>query len=242
MQLSLIKKLLKKSLKLRLATQNYPSRGQTAIQDLYQTSKGKFFLKKSSKQNHIDCQIDIEAGTLAEREYWAYRLAKALGLEVPSLWLLESHTTIQIWLDYPDGRQYATSQGKLILKPENVFDCALFDWLTGQVDRHDANYLYDYVRQKIILIDSAHCFLKYSGSIPGYLKYYEIGYSSELKKSRKTQVWSNLDSLSGKRILNLAPLKSTEEQLALKNRLQQVQRIDSIQGIIDLYRQEGVRK
>ncbi len=231
-----IQLLLKRGAKLPLATQHYPSRGQTAVQELYQTSQGKFFLKRSSKQNHQDCQIDVKSGSIAEREYWAYCLARQIKLQVPELWLLDSMTTVQVWLDYPDVRQYSTFQGKLFLKSENVFDCALFDWLTGQVDRHDANYLYNYVDQEIILIDSAHCFLKYTGSIPDYLKYFEGSVPKELPRIQKTPTQSVIAKLSEKEILKLVPLNKVEEKAALLHRLGQLRKIQTLQEIIHLYR------
>lgn len=231
-----IQLLLNKGTKLPLATQHYPSRGQTAVQELYQTSQGKFFLKRSSKQNHIDCQIELISGSIAQREYWAYRLAKKLKLNVPELWLLDSMTTVQVWFDYPDVRQYSTFQGKLFFKSHNVFDCALFDWLTGQVDRHDANYLYNYVDQEIILIDSAHCFLKYTGSIPDYLKYFEGSVPKELPRIQKTPTQSVIAELSEKEILKLVPLSKVEEKVALLDRLKQLRYIRTIQEIIHLYR------
>lgn len=231
-----LRKLIEQGTKLPLATKNYPSRGQTAVQDLYQTPKGKLFLKRSSKQNHIDCQIKLESGTLAEREFWAFRLAHHLALNVPTLWLLDRFTTLQTWLDLPDARQFATTQGKLDLDAEDVFNCALFDWLTGQVDRHDANYLYDYARRRVVLVDSAHCFLKYSGSIPDYLRYFEIGFPKELRIVRQTPVLREIISLSTKKLSMLVPLRNEEENKALADRLAQIQLVKRLQEIISLYR------
>ena len=96
-----LSKMLERSPKLPLATKNYPSRGQTAVQTLYQTPYGKIFLKHVSRQNHLDCQINPAHGSLAEREFWAYRLAQEMGLQVPELILLDSSTTLQRWLDLP---------------------------------------------------------------------------------------------------------------------------------------------
>lgn len=156
-----IRRLIKTGQELPMALENYPSRGQTAIQKLYQTKSGKLFFKKVSDRNHQECQIDTQSGTLAEREFWAYRLAHALGLNVPQMTLLDPLTTVQSWLDIPDAHHFITDQGPLALDTRNVFECACFDWLTGQIDRHDANYLYDFVNKKIILVDSAHAFLQY---------------------------------------------------------------------------------
>lgn len=231
---------IRKGKKFPLATRNYPSRGQTAVQDLYQTLKGKFFLKKPSKRNHDECQINMNDGTLAEREYWAYRLALEIRLPVPPLWLIKREATVQIWLDYPDARTFATSQGKMMMKATNVFDCALFDWITGQIDRHDANYLYNYVDQEIILIDSAFSFLKYSGSIPDYLKYFEIGFPEELKRTLKTKTQSQLFALRNSNLAKLVPLKSKQEKEALQYRLEQIRETRCIQDIICLYR--GTKK
>ncbi len=238
--ISEILNLIRKGKKFPLATRNYPSRGQTTTQDLYQTPKGKFFLKKPSKRNHEECQINIKDGTLSEREYWAYRLATEIGLHVPTLWLVNRQTTVQVWLDYPDARTFATSQGKMTMKAENVFNCALFDWVTGQIDRHDANYLYNYVDKEIILIDSAFSFLKYSGSIPDYLKYFEIGFPDELKRRLKTTIQSQLSHLKSSSLVRLIPLKNKLEKEALQHRLEQIQTVQCIQDIIHLYR--GTKK
>jgi len=223
--------------KLPWATHSYPSRGQTSTQEIYLTKDGKLFLKRVSKQNHIDCQIDPETGTLAEREFWAHELSVRLGLATPELWLIDSRTTVQRWLDFPDGRQYATSHGKMLLSVENVFECAVFDWLTGQVDRHDANYLYDYVHQKIILIDSAHGFLKYTGSIPDYLKYAEVIFKSdELRRSVKSSIHESLKLLTSRELKKIVRLKDAEEEASLKNRLEDLKTISCIQDILTFYR------
>ena len=231
-----VRKLIKKGVKLPLATKNYPSRGQTAIQDLYQTPQGKLFLKRSSKQNHIDCRVLVDSGTLAEREYWSFCLAKDLGLSVPPMWLLDKFTTVQIWLNLPDAHQFATTRGKLDLIADDIFDCALFDWVTGQIDRHDANYLYDYVNRRIILIDSAHGFLKYSGSIPDYLRYFEIGFPRELKIKHSTSVLKKIRAFSRTHLLKVVPLRDDEERAALMSRFSQLEEVHSLEGIIALYR------
>ncbi len=231
-----IQKLLEKSEKYALTNINYPSRGQTSVQEIYQTSIGKLFLKKVSKQNHIDCKVDPKSGTLAEREFWAFRLANYLGLPVPQMWLLDSMTTVQAWLDYPDVRQYSTNHGRLHLELENVFDCGLFDWLTGQVDRHDANYLYDYVSQKIILIDSAHTFLKYSGSLPDYLRFFEVAYPSCLSSRCDTKILKKIRLLSSKKIASLVPLVDEFESKALLLRCDDLIKVSTIQDLIVLYR------
>ena len=222
--------------KLPLATQNYPSRGQTAIQELYQTKIGKLFLKKVSQRNHQECQIDPKDGTLAEREYWAFCLASFLQLEVPELILMDSLTTIQIWFDFPDGRQYTTAQKPLELQGDNVFDCALFDWLTAQVDRHDANYLYDFVKQKIILIDSGHAFLKYSGSLPDYLRIFEAAYKNELHKKHASSLLDRIKKCSKSDFEQQVPLRNLEEKEALLARQQQLRQINTIADVIQLYR------
>lgn len=222
--------------KLPMATQNYPSRGQTAIQELYQTKIGKLFLKKVSQRNHQECQIHPKDGTLAEREYWAFCLASFLRLKVPELILMDSLTTVQIWFDLPDGRQYTTAQKPLELQGNNVFDCALFDWLTAQVDRHDANYLYDFVQQEIILIDSGHAFLKYSGSLPDYLRIFEAAYKNELHKKQTSSLLDRIKNCSKNDLEKQVPLRNLEEKEALFARQQQLKQIDTIAGIIHLYR------
>lgn len=233
---SQIRQLIKKGAELPLATKNYPSRGQTAVQELYQTAKGKLFLKRSSKQNHIDCRISIDSGTLAEREFWAFRLAKRLKLDVPVLWLLDDFTTVQTWIDLPDAHQFGTSQGKLDLIAGNVFDCALFDWLTGQIDRHDANYLYDYANRRIILIDSAHSFLKYSGSIPDYLRYFEIGFPKALPLPRNTDTFAEIKTFSEPELFTLIPLRHQEEKSALISRWKRLESVHNLEDVIGLYR------
>lgn len=229
--------LIKNGRELPLATQNYPSRGQTAVQKLYQTSEGKLFYKEVSKINHTYCRINVDDGSLAEREYWAQQLAKALGLNVPDLWMINANTTIQRWLDYPDGRLYASSQGVMNLLPANIFDCALFDWLTGQVDRHNANYLYNYGKCEIILIDSAHCFLKYSGSLPDYLEKFEISQNRELHKWRESKLKDRLSKLTSAKLRKLVPLRNPLEAHALEFRLNELKTINSIHEIIQLYRE-----
>lgn len=227
---------IQKGKKLPFATQHYPSRGQTAIQELYQTKIGKLFLKKVSERNHRECQVHPKDGTLAEREYWAFCLAFFLRLKIPELILLDSLTTVQIWLDLPDGRQYTTAQRPLELQGDNVFNCGLFDWLTAQVDRHDANYLYDFVRQEIILIDSGHAFLKYSGSLPDYLRIFEAAYKEELNKKRGSPLRDKIRSCSKKDLIKCVPLRNADESEALLYRQGQLKKIDTIAGIIHLYR------
>lgn len=231
-----VKKWIQQGKKLPLATQNYPSRGQTAVQELYQTKVGKLFLKRVSRRNHEECQVKMEEGTLAEREYWAFCLAHFLSLKVPELALFDSMTTVQIWLDFPDGRQYTTAQKPLALKGENVFDCALFDWLTGQIDRHDANYLYDFVRQEIILIDSGHAFLKYSGSLPDYLRIFEVANERELRKKQNSQILEKVKNMRARSLKKLVPLKNFEEEESLLARAQQLKSVATVGDIIRLYR------
>ncbi|HBF13057.1 MAG TPA: hypothetical protein DDW49_06685 [Deltaproteobacteria bacterium] len=233
---SQVLKLIEKGTKLPLATQNYPSRGQTAIQELYQTKKGRLFLKRPSLRNHKECQINIDSGTLAEREYWSFKLASHIGLEVPLLWLIDQQTTVQAWLNYPDALQFTTSQGKLTTHALNIFECGLFDWLTGQVDRHNANYLYNFADEKIILIDSAHCFLKYTGSIPHYLELFEVGYAQELNKKILSPIKNKITDLTEPTIKKLIPLRDNTESEALINRLDEIKNATCINDLIHLYR------
>ena len=234
-----LKKLLDKSEKHPLTTLNYPSRGQTAVQEIYQTKYGKFFLKRNSKQNHIDCQINVDSGTLAERELWAFQLARYVGLNVPHLWLLDKVTTVQVWLDHPDAKQYSSTQQRIFLNPQNTFECGLFDWLTGQIDRHNANYLYDYVSQKIILIDSAHCFLKYSASLPHYLEFFEGAYSQQLSLVPDSKTSKKIKNLKSAQLDDLVPLKSTEEKRSLHQRLDLIKKVSTISDLINLYRRKS---
>ncbi|QQR79840.1 MAG: hypothetical protein IPJ69_10915 [Deltaproteobacteria bacterium] len=234
-----IKKLLDKAERYPLTTINYPSRGQTAVQEIYQTKYGKFFLKRNSKQNHIDCQIDIDSGTLAEREFWAFQLAEHLGLDVPRLWLLDKMTTVQVWLDYPDAKQYSSTQERVFLNTQNVFECGLFDWLTGQIDRHNANYLYDYVSQKIILIDSAHCFLKHSASLPHYLEFFEGAYTQLLSLKLNTKLSQKIKSIKPKQLDQLIVLRNEDEKKALHFRMDSIKKTHTISDLINLYRRKS---
>jgi hypothetical protein len=108
------------------------------------------------------------------------------------------------------------------------------------MDRHDANYLYDCIHQKIILIDSSFCFLKYDGSLPDYLKSFELGFSEELEKKRRSPIFVRLKKISQDKLLKLVPLPAPEEQEALLKRKEQMCFIQTIQDIINLYR--GVKK
>lgn len=230
-----IKHLIRNGHELPLALQDYPSRGQTAVQKLYQTDSGKLFLKKVSDRNHRECRIDVKSGTLAEREFWAHQLASALDLFTPQMALLDSSTTVQTWLDLPDAHHFITDQGPLKLKAGNVFDCACFDWLSGQIDRHDANYLYDFVNKKIVLIDSAFAFLKYDGALPHYLQIFEISSPEVLFHKQDSAILRNL-SLVKNQLMQIVPLRSAEERESLKRRAEQLQNVRTISGIINFYR------
>ncbi|OVE82185.1 hypothetical protein BVY03_01450 [bacterium K02(2017)] len=220
----------------KIAMSHFPSRGQTAEQKLYQTKMGKLFLKKVSDRNHRECQIDTDSGTLAEREFWSYKLANKIGLSVPKLTLIDELTTVQEWLDHPDAHIYATYQGRLDLETENVFECALFDWVTGQIDRHDANYLYDFVTHQIILIDSAHAFLKHGETLPDYLRLFEVAYPKKIKKTCHNNISNNLKQLTEDDLRVLIPLRNTDEAKALQNRFQKIKNIETIENILHLYR------
>lgn len=235
-----LKKLLKSTEKQDLAMQHYPSRGQSAVQEIYQTKNGKLFLKQVSNKNHENCRIDPKKGTLAEREFWSYCLAEHLGLMMPELVLLDKYRTVQTWLDLPDAHIYSSREGKLVFDAGNIFECGIFDWFTGQIDRHDANYLYDYVCQKIILIDSSFCFLKYDGELPDYLKSFELGFSAELQQKRRSPVMVRLKKISDDELFKIVLLQSLEERNALLKRKKQICFVQTIQDIIDLYR--GVKK
>ncbi|MBI4237588.1 MAG: hypothetical protein HY696_04110 [Deltaproteobacteria bacterium] len=220
-----------------LATRHYPSRGQSAIQRLYyHARRGRLFYKQTSEQNHRDCRVAPHTGTLAEREWWAYRLAVALGVRVPQLWLLNRFTTVQTWLDFPDGRTYATYHGVLQLRADNIFDCACYDWITGQIDRHDANYLYDYVTHDVILIDSAHSLLHYEGSLPDYLRLFESGNSGMLHTPQSTKIHRTMRRLTARTLRTVVPLRHPPEIAALAARVEQIQTVKTIADIIQLYR------
>lgn len=234
-----IRVLLERGKEIPLAIQNYPSRGQTAVQKLYLTKMGKIFLKKTSDRNHKDTQIKKENGSLAEREYWSFCLAREIGLNIPELFLLDQDTTVQIWLPYPDAHMFVSRQGKLNLKLENVFDCGLFDWATGQIDRHDANFLYNFSQNEIILVDSAHAFLKYEGGMPDYLSYFEISNSADLKRRISSKVLKRILSLSIKKREGLVPLRCHEEKQSFEKRLQGLKKVQTVQNILDLYRGES---
>lgn len=228
--------LIKHGQRLPFAIDDYPSRGQSAVQELYQTKEGKFFLKRVSERNHQECRIDLHSGTLAERECWAYQLAKAIGFFVPPLWLMDPFTTVQVWFDCPDGKTFKKSTGRMELAAANVFDCAIFDWVTGQIDRHDANYLYDYKNDVVIPVDSAHAFLKYEGALPDYLHLFEIGNAKQLGKKMPSEAKRKLDALSDGDLQTLVPLKSGDEFDALVARRRVLSEADAIQDVLDLYR------
>ncbi len=215
---------------------HYPSRGQTSVQELYETRLGKIFLKRVSERNHKDCQINPVYGTLAEREAWCSRLAQTIGLDVPDLRLLDESTTVQKWLNLSDAHTYSTTLGKMTFEAENVFECALFDWVTGQIDRHDANYLYDYVNQKIILIDSAHSLLKHTGSLPDYLKLYEFSEVQNLNRALATKISTRFKKISPEQMLTNIPLRNDQEKQALLDRHAQIQTVNTISDVIHLYR------
>jgi hypothetical protein len=126
--------------------------------------------------------------------------------------------------------------GVMELESVNVFECAVFDWLTGQIDRHDANYLYDFKNRKIIPIDSAHAFLRYEGSLPDYLHLFEVGNSRELSKKIVSQSHLQLKVIDNVEILKLVPLRNEEERNALLKRKGQLSEVNSIQDVLNLYR------
>lgn len=219
-----------------LAMQHYPSRGQTSVQEIYRTHRGTIFLKRTSERNLRDCAIDKSSATLAEREYWCFRLAHLVGLRVPDLRLIDPHTTVQEWLDLPDAHHFASSQGKLTFSQEDVFTCALFDWVTGQSDRHDANYLYDFVKQRIVLVDSAHSLLRHGPSLPDYLRIFEAAAQDKLDHPIQSQVASNIKKLRDTQLRRLAPLRSVDERLALKTRCDQAREIVTLRALLQLFR------
>lgn len=233
-----IKELINKGKKLPIAVEDYPSRGQTAVQELYQTEKGKFFLKRVSERNHDECQINVKSGTLAEREFWAFRLAETIGLFVPKLWLIDEMTTAQVWLDFPDGRTFKKSTGKMDFISKNVYECGLFDWVSGQVDRHDANYLYDYTTKLVIPVDSAHGFLKYEGALPDYLHLFEIGEGDRLMRKLKSETKDKLSRIADNELKKIVPLKGEAELEALLIRKNLLSHVNSMKDLLDLYRRK----
>lgn len=233
-----IKSLIQTGRKLSIAIEHYPSRGQTATQELYQTDAGKLFLKRVSDRNHKECQINVRSGTLAEREFWSFKLANAIGLFVPALWLLDEMTTVQMWLEHPDGRSFKKSSGKMEFTSKNVFECALFDWVTGQVDRHDANYLYDYTKKLIVPVDSAHGFLKYEGALPDYLHLYEVGEPAKLSGKIVSEIKAKLDSLSDRQMKNIVQLRNADEMDAILMRKKQIADVKNLIVLLKLYRRK----
>lgn len=228
--------LIKEGKKLPFAIEHYPSRGQTSIQELYQTSEGKFFLKRVSERNHNECRINVKSGTLAEREYWAYKLANKIGLFVPALWLIDEFTTVQRWLDCPDGKTFKKSTGRMELIAKNIFECVLFDWVTGQVDRHDANYLYDFRNGLIIPVDSAHGFLKFDGAMPDYLHLFEISEPKQLSRKIKSDIRQTLGKITEGTLSKLVPLRELDEMSAFIARKNVISEAGCISDLLDLYR------
>lgn len=231
-----IKALIEGGEKLAVALENYPSRGQTAVQELYQTAQGKLFLKRVSERNHEECQINVKSGTLAEREFWAFKLASTIGLFVPPLWLMDEFTTVQRWLDHPDGKTFKKSTGKMDFVAKNIYECAVFDWVTGQIDRHDANYLYDYTKKLVVPVDSAHGFLKYEGALPDYLHLLEIGEADKLNRKIISKVKKRLDNILDNELKKVVPLRDGSEINALLDRKNLLSRVNSIKDLLDLYR------
>lgn len=231
-----VEKLIKNGERLPFAIDNYPSRGQTAVQELYQTAIGKLFLKRVSERNHEECQIDVESGTLAEREFWAYTLATKIGLRVPALWLIDKLTTVQMWLDYPDGRTFKKSTGRMEFRALNIFECAVFDWVTGQVDRHDANYLYDYIDRAVIPVDSGHAFLKYEGGLSDYLHLFEISEPGYLNRKITSHIKNAIDEISNSELKGITALRVSDEFNALMKRKEALVKVRSLRDVLDLYR------
>lgn len=124
-------KIIKKSPVSKQAVAHFPSRGQTTTQQIYHTKHGKLFLKRTSDRNHRDCQIDPQAASLAEREFWCYRFAHKIGLACPELILLDEHTTVQRWWPYPDAHIYTTRFGPLVLWFMVVTMCLIVLFLIG---------------------------------------------------------------------------------------------------------------
>lgn len=231
-----LKNLLKKSAPQTLAMRHYPSRGQSAIQEIYQTKIGRLFLKQTSERNLIECQINKYSGTLAEREYWAANIAMVMGITMPIIWLLDKNTTVQNWINWPDANLFKSRYGRLTLHRQDVFNHALFDWTTGQIDRHDANYLYNFSNEHITLIDSAFSFLKYDGSMPEYLSYFEASSPNELKAPVDLTILKDTLHISPKTLIQLAPLRGREERFALLQRQQSLIPVKCLQDILNLYR------
>lgn len=231
-----IRRLLEQGSKLPFAIDHYPSRGQTAVQDLYQTAIGKLFYKQVSDRNHQECRIDVASGTMAEREFWAFQLANGIGLAIPQMTLLDDRTTVQEWLDIPDAHTFTTNVGPCQFDIQNIFECALFDWLSGQIDRHDANYLYDFVNQKIVLIDSGFAFQKYDGSLPDYLKMAEIALASEFGKPITSPILDSIIQLHVAQLKEWVPLRGVDEQAALVRRHNQLKKTKTLKDIVELYR------
>ena len=221
----------------KLGMSHFPSRGQTARQELYVYQDQKLFLKGVSDKNHENCRINQHSGTLAEREFWAFCIAKYLKLLVPSLCLLDKKTTVQVWLPIPDAFLFTSRTGPLKLSTQDVYDCGLFDWVTGQQDRHNANYLYDFVHEKIILIDCANSFLKYSPALPHYLENFEVGHKSELDGEVASSLQKKIIKTPEKIWRQLVPLRSPEERDALLLRVQKMGLVKTVRDLIRLFRE-----
>lgn len=101
--------------------------------------------------------------------------------------------------------------------------------------RHEAKYLYDYPNQQIILIDSAHSFLKESGFLPHYLQLFERPYGDKMENKIDTTLIRRLEKIKNK-LSDLVPLRSEKEFKSLCKRFEQIQNIKNIKEIYKLYR------
>lgn len=232
-------RLIDKAAEQPLAMSHYPSRGQSAIQKVYITKIGKIFFKKTSERNTRDCQINKNSASLAEREFWAWRLGNHLNLKMPWLVLLDDNTTAQNWLDYPDASLFKSLRGRLVLNAQNTFDHALLDWITGQQDRHDANYLYNPSENKIILIDNAFSFLKHDGSMPDYLSYFEASSPNELSTPINKNLLNRILKIPQTKLKRLIPLRDPEEFKALLIRRRRLKTVQCLQDLLNLYRRKS---
>jgi len=105
---------------------------------------GSFAIFKPLVGETIDWGNMIPDGTYSSREACTYQIAKILGFSfsVPPTTILPDERgerplgTVQKWVDGEVG-----CRSDLEFDTQELFEAAAFDYVIGQIDRHDGNYL-----------------------------------------------------------------------------------------------------